>query len=477
MNKFGSGARWSMLDNLAQQIFSFAVFFILAKLLAPTQFGLLAIGLMVVFLFKFVVLEIVALPLLRIKTTSDVIYNWTFTYCMLLGLLSTVIVNLFSPVIADYYDQPELVPVLRWLSFSLVLFGAVRCYELKLQREERYKALAIRSIVSVILSGAISILMALNGYGVYALVMQQILLALFALLLLVIQSKWFPKLVFACDEIAEFKNDFHHFAISRALGYVISNLDAFIISAFYGSHWLGIYNFAKRLVSAIYLVVASSLLKVGTTAFSNAGDEVIKINRAYQATLGSTLLFLLPFLTLLSVFSYPLIDLIFGDKWIGAVPFIYSLSLFYAIFSINDVNDVLLMTKGLSKVSTWRRLIQLAITFIGTWVLSNAGAVMLSYVFFIAAFLSLWSAQIPINKLAAVNASKLLAIYLPILLACTIVPALYFIYLSFSAGFGLFSVILIGLLSMAMMFFTYYALIKYCTYFVDVIALIKIKTD
>ncbi|MBC7917464.1 MAG: oligosaccharide flippase family protein, partial [Rhodoferax sp.] len=189
----GAGAMWSMLDNLAQQVLSFLVFLFLARIIAPQDFGLVAIAHLVVTLARQTVFDAIVQPVARSHAPTDALYSRAFAVCLLAALAIATVVVSGAGLVAQFYRQSELVPVLCWMSLVVLATGAASAYESRLARSMQFRPLAIRSIVSVAAGGGVGIALAMQGAGVMALVAQQVVTSCLALALLVLQSGWRPR--------------------------------------------------------------------------------------------------------------------------------------------------------------------------------------------------------------------------------------------------------------------------------------------
>ena len=160
----GHGAVWSMLDNLAQQVLSFLVFLVLARLIAPQEFGLIAVAHLVVTFLRQTILDAIVHPVARSATPSDALYSYAFGICVLASVLMCALMLASATVIARFYVQPDLMKVLSWMSLVVLATGMAAVYEARLVRQMQFRPLAIRSIVSVTIGGGVGIVLAYWAY-------------------------------------------------------------------------------------------------------------------------------------------------------------------------------------------------------------------------------------------------------------------------------------------------------------------------
>ncbi|MDR3411211.1 MAG: lipopolysaccharide biosynthesis protein [Formivibrio sp.] len=390
---FGSSAMWSVLDNFAQQFLSFIIFMILARILTPEKFGLLAIANLIVTVVRQTAFEAIAMPVSRDPEPNDNLYSWAFSLCTILALLLAVGMILLAGPLSIFYKSPELRSVLIWMSPVVVFFGLARAYEARLIRQMQFKPLAIRSIISVTIGGVVGIVLALKGVGVMALVIQQVVIAGLAFVMLVVQSSWRPRWCLDRSLWKKYQSDIAQVGQSGALGFFTSQADTLLVSIFLGSHATGLYNFAKRLTSAIYLIIASSMLKVAVPAFSDAFGNVHKLQSAYVRVIGLSLFVLLPSLLGMGVMAEPLISVFFGAVWMPAAKVVLLLAMLNILLTVNQLNDYLLFAVGENVVPVKRGFYQFALAILLGWFGSRFGLVWMTSAFVVAALIVLPWAQ------------------------------------------------------------------------------------
>ena len=367
-SRLGSGAVWSILDNLAQQVLSFLIFLVLARLVSPAEFGLIAISHVVVSFVRQTVFDAITHPVARTESPTDTLYSWAFWVCFMAALVMSGLILVGANSASRFYSQPQLAHVLAWMSLVVMATGSAAVYEARLVRRMAFKPLAIRSIVSVSIGGCIGIALALRDYGVMALVAQQVITSCVALGLLVAQERWRPRFPAKGIPWREFLPNASRVSVTGFFSLVGSQGDTVLISVFMGSHATGIYSFAKRLVSAIYLVIGSSLLKLAIPAFADAGSSPQARSDAYLRILGTTVFLMAPLLMGLSLLAQPMITVFFGDVWLPAAPVVVLLCGFYLLLAIGQINDHLMFAIGARSVPVIRGLAQTLLALLLGWI-------------------------------------------------------------------------------------------------------------
>ncbi|WP_211451244.1 lipopolysaccharide biosynthesis protein [Collimonas antrihumi] len=356
-----SGSIWSIVDNLAQQILSFAVFAVLARFLTPDAFGLLTIAHLFILFTRLVVFDAIAMPIVRTAIPNDRLYSWVFTCCTAVGLLLAGLMFFSAGLVSSLFRAPELKTVLQGMSVSILFFGLVRAYEARLVRSMMFRQLAVRSIFSVTIGGAVGIALAASGWGAMSLVVQQVTASGLALVLVVMQSRWLPRIVFDGALTRKYWNDIRQVGLTGVLGFANTNGDSLLVGIFLGPYATGLYNLAKRVTSSVYLVISSSMHKVALPVFSDAGMDLAALRRGYLKILGITLFCVAPLLCFQAVLATPLVVTVFGEKWLPAAPTIGALALLYLISSIVQLNDYLFFALGKNRVPVLLGIAQLTL--------------------------------------------------------------------------------------------------------------------
>ncbi|SDP79368.1 Membrane protein involved in the export of O-antigen and teichoic acid [Rhodoferax sp. OV413] len=362
-----------MLDNLAQQVLSFLVFMVLARFVAPQEFGLIAIAHVIVTFVRQTVFDAISHPVARAESTSDTLYSWAFSVCVLAALCMSILMLAGAGFVSRFYAHPELVQVLSWMSLVVLATGTASVYEARLVRRMEFRPLAIRSIVSVTIGGTVGIVLAFRGAGVMALVAQQVVTSCLALALLVAQARWIPQIALRNLAFKEFLPEASRVSMTGLFNFLASQGDTVLVSIFLGSYATGIYNFAKRLTSAVYLVIGSSLLKLAIPAFAEAGKNPDALRDAYVRILGTTIFLMAPLLAGMSILAIPTITLLFGAVWVEAAPIVALLSILYILLAANQINDYLMFATGSRTVPMQRGLVQTLLALLLGWMFSGLG--------------------------------------------------------------------------------------------------------
>ncbi|MCX7595550.1 MAG: lipopolysaccharide biosynthesis protein [Fischerella sp.] len=340
------GVIWSAVESWGRQAISFGVFFILARLLGPETFGLIALaGVFIAFVQVFLDQGLGTAIIQRKELESEHLDTAFWTNLATSTLLATLTVAC-AGFVANLFKEPQLTPILRLLSFNFVFGGLSSVQQAILQRNLAFKALAKRSLIAVIVSGAIGVVMAFLGFGVWSLVGQQLSSNLTQVFALWWVSDWRPGLKVSAKHFKEL------FAYGiNVLGINLLNFfslysDNFLIGYFLGSVALGYYAVAYRILTIVSQLMISVLQKIAMPVFSRLQQEPEKMRQAFYSAIRLTSLFVFPVFIGMSILAPELIIVAFGKQWLPSIPVIRILSLAGILYAGFYYNGPILMAVG-----------------------------------------------------------------------------------------------------------------------------------
>lgn len=357
------GVKWSVLEKFSLQGIQFIIGLILARLLTPTDFG--TVGMLAIFISisQTFVDGGFSNALIRKIDRTETDYSTAFYFNILVGLICYGILFLLSPYIAKFFNTPILSELLKVLSITIFINSLTVVQIAKLSVEINFKAQALATLISVILSGSIGITLAYKGYGVWALAWQTVLNALFKSIILWYQSKWKPMIVFSMNS---FKNLFSYgskLLTSSLIGTIYEHMTTIAIGKFYTAKDLGFYSrgqqFAHLPSTAIIDVLGRVTFPI-LAKLQNEDDRLIQVYRKYIQITSMIIFFLL---TLLAALAKPLIIFLLTEKWNDAILFLQIFCFAFMFEHISKLNLNLLQVKGRSDLYLRLEIIKKFIAF------------------------------------------------------------------------------------------------------------------
>lgn len=363
------GLYWSGASQAGKQISQFIIVAILARLLSPNDFGLLAMA--TVFInFGMIFSEMgISSALIQKQDTHDRHYYSAFWLNVVVGIALTLIFATISPLIAWFYKKPELQLILAVISINYFISSFVVIQQTILTKEMDFKSLAIRDIIAVVLSGGIGIYMAFHGFGVWSLVFQSITFTLFNAILLWALSPWRPKYQFAKSDIKDIFGFSANLTGFNVVNYFARNVDQLLIGKFLGAQALGYYSLAYRLMLYPLQNISWVIGKVMFPAFSKIHDNLEKVRGNYLKTVKIIALIAFPIMLGLFAVAPEFIKVIFGIKWAEAITTIRILCVCGLFQSIGTTVGVIYLSLGrvdmLFKLQFWGTALVVVFILIG----------------------------------------------------------------------------------------------------------------
>ncbi|MBO7159881.1 MAG: lipopolysaccharide biosynthesis protein [Paludibacteraceae bacterium] len=336
-NKMLGALTWSSIDRVAQQGVQFLIGIVLARLLSPTDYGLM--GMVMIFAgLSYVLVESgFNYALVRTKELKPEHTNTIFYTNLAISLALYLLLFFTAPYIAQFFNQPELTAIAR-VTFLAILFNA--CYLVPyalIGKELDYKSLAKINLSATLLSGIAGIALAYFQYGVWALVAQQTTYHFFRIFGFYFHTKWKPQLTFKWQVIREYSHFSSHILASSLLSVVFNNIYTFILGKLYPIKQVGYYTQAYKMSETANFTFLA-ILSTTYNLFAQIHDQKERLCRILNTIQERAALIVIPITVLLIVDAHPLFYTLFGEKWMQSVPYfqlICAANLLTPMFQIN----------------------------------------------------------------------------------------------------------------------------------------------
>lgn len=365
-----SGVLWSSLAKLSMQLVLLVVTTILARLLSKDDFGVVGMAALITVAIGMVNDKGLGMSIVQKKEVLPGQLSTMFWGSIGFGVLLYVLSFAASFPLALFFQKPEVQPIVTVIALGFVIgaFGIVQ--KSILTREMSFKALSIVEIVAVLTSGAVAVVMALTGFGVWSLVVNVIGRDLFTVIGLWFVCTWRPYLHFRWTEFREYLRFSSNVLANDGAIYLITNADITIIGRVLGSAALGVYNLALYLVKLPVTRISGIVAKVVFPAFSSVQDDLEAFKKAYLRAIKFISILTFPILAGLAVFSREFIMVILGEKWLEMVWPLIFLTPMAMLKSVGTIKGSVLMAVGRPDIEMKWNLVYLvplvAVVYFGT---------------------------------------------------------------------------------------------------------------
>lgn len=341
-----SGLSWSGIAQIINQLIRFGIGIVLARLLAPQVFGL--IGMISVFIGFVQIYSDMGLgaALIQKGHADHRHFSSIFWINLALGSVVTLMFVALAPVVADFYEEPSLEPLTIAISINFFIASFHIVQNALLQKQLRFKALALIDILTIIFSGGTAITLAVLGYGIWSLVTQILCSTLISTVLKWYASEWRPAFLFdwiAVKSLLSFSGNLLGF---RTLNYWVRNADNLLIGRFIGSYGLGIYSKAYTIMLYPLRNLSSVISKVMFPALSAIQDDKARIRQIYLKMTRAVALISFPLMSGLFVVSDNFVICLLGEQWRAMIPILRIFCLIGLVQSIGTLNGNIYMSQG-----------------------------------------------------------------------------------------------------------------------------------
>lgn len=347
-SKIVSSLLWKLLELGGTQGIQFVVSIILARILSPDEFG--TIGLITIFITiaNTFVQSGFATSLIQKKDVEENDYSSVMWVSLAFALIMYAILYLTAPLIAGYYSLPVLVSLIRITGIILFPGALVSIQTSYVSRNMQFRKLFTGSLISVIVSGAIAVIMAVNGAGVWAMSIQQIIYYFTMMLVMLILISWKPRFVLSLERVGSFLGFGWKILVAGLIDTVWTNVYGLVIGKKFSTAELGGYNRGDQFPKIIATNLGAAVQAVMLPVYSKSQDDKNDLRLLLSSTIRYSSFILLPMMAGLIAIAKPLVSVLLTDKWLFCVPYLQILAIGYALYPIHIANLQAINAQGRS---------------------------------------------------------------------------------------------------------------------------------
>jgi O-antigen/teichoic acid export membrane protein len=420
-------AIWSVMNQSVGQGLVFIVFLVTARFVSKEAFGIMATSMLAVELFRQILIESVGNTFLARKSPTHEDYNAGFIIIFTGGAIAATGIFLTARPLANLFGHSEIASTLRWVSLLLLTTGLSKMHEVWLIQNHGFKTLAIRSVTSICIGGGIGIVLAVNGFGIESLIVQQIVTAVVSAIWLWLASTWRPSMNIQWMKVKEIFNFCKYVSLNSTTGFISGQGDVLLSSLYLGPAATGVYNAAKRLLTAISLVVSSGLNSVALPTLASLSDDPDRFKNSFLKCVSLTTLFTAPLFAGLGVLSQDVISILMGNKWSDVAPVLSILCIVGFITSFLQYSTNILLIKQKSHWITLFSFLDAAVNMALLILIARYGILYLAFAFVLKSlFLSPILIFLSLKLLGLKISDYLITIAIPVSLALIMAVILYY---------------------------------------------------
>ena len=393
-----TGVLWSAVDNFAAQAITFLVGIILARLLTPAEFGL--IGMLAIFISvsETFINSGFTNALIRKNDATETDYSTVFYFNLAAGVTLFVILFFTAPYIGRFFNEPQLIPIVRVLAIGLIISSLTIIQRTTLTKRIDFKLQAKISLISGILSGIIAIAMAYKGFGVWSLVVKTLSAQAITSLLLWMWNRWRPTLVFSRKSFKELFSFGSKLLASGLIDTLYQNMYYVIIGKFFSPADLGFFTRAKGFVDLPSTNLDAVMTRVTYPVLSQMQDDKVKLKAGYKRMIKSIMFISSVLLIGMAAISEPMIITLIGEPWRKAILYLQIISFIGMLYPLHALNLNMLQVLGRSdlflRLEIIKKIISIPAIVIGVLISIEAMLIGMCFNSLIAYFInSYWSGK------------------------------------------------------------------------------------
>lgn len=347
-NRAVHGAKWSFIDNISNSGVTFLVGLILARLLTPAEYGIMAMIAIFIAVSNSIVDSGFSNALIRKVRIDRVDYNTVFVFNLIVSIVLYILLYTSAPAISLFFKEPVLTNVLRVIGLILIVNALGIIPRTILVRGIDFKTQTKVSIISSVSSGLVGVSMAIMGFGVWSLVWQQLSRQILNSLFLWIFCKWIPRWEFSIKSFKEMFGFGYKLLLSGLLDTLYKNIYYVIIGRCYSPAQLGQYSRAEQFNMIFSSNLTSIVQRVSYPVLSSIQEEPERLREAYRQIIKTTMLVTFACMLGLAAVAKPLIIILIGEKWLPAVSFLQIICFSGMLYPLHAINLNILQVKGRS---------------------------------------------------------------------------------------------------------------------------------
>lgn len=414
------GLTWSFLERVSQQAIQLALSIVLARLLLPEQFGLIAMLSVFIALAQALLDSGFGSALIQKQNVTRLDESSVFFFNVIIGICASGILGLLAPAIAVFYNQPQLVPLTRVLSLNLIINALGVVQTSLLIKQIDFKTQMKASMTAAVVSSVIGIGFALKGFGVWSLVAQSLSVNITRTALLWVFSPWRPLWGFSAKALAGMMPFGLKLFVSSVINTIFINSYNVVIGKVYSAADLGYYSRAQNMQQLPTLQILSTTVgRVLFPLFSSIQSDGALLKKTLTKSISGISLINFPLMVGLAVTARPLVLFLLTDKWLPCVPYIQVLTIVGLFYPLQVVHLSALQAQG--KAGLYLRVEIISKVLIVAVILATFRSGVLAMVFgqAIAAVLAFFISSYYSGRLLNYGIFSQIADYLPALLLST----------------------------------------------------------
>lgn len=348
-NKTIKGVGWSAADAFLGHGITFVVGIVLARLLTPEEYGLIGICLIFTTVLNSIVDSGFGNAIIRKKEVTNEDYNTMFITNMVVSIVLYISLYISAPLITKFF-QMEVTKIIRAVGLVLIINALSHTQQINLTKKIDFKTKTKASLISAIISGIVGIAMAYSGFGVWALVAQQLSKQTIYTIVLWVLNRWMPNLSFSIDSFKYMWGFGWKLLVSGLLNNIWNQLYQVVVGKFYNAETLGQYTRGREYANIFSSNITTIIQRVTYPVLAEVQDDKKRMIIAYRKVIKVTMFITCVCMISLGAVAEPLIYCLIGPKWHQAATFLPLICVSMSMYPLHAINLNMLQVQGRSDI-------------------------------------------------------------------------------------------------------------------------------
>ena len=379
---------WRFAERCGAQLVTFIVSIVLARILSPEDYGQIALITVFTTIMQVFVDSGLGTALIQKKDADDLDFSSVFYFNFVICLILYAVMFVAAPFIAGFYNNSSLTPIIRVISLTIVISGVKGIQQSYVSRNMLFKRFFYSTLSGTVFSAFLGIALAYAGFGVWAIVAQQLSNTTIDTLILWLTVKWRPKKKFSWERLTGLLSFGWKMLASGLLDTVYNNIRSLIIGRMYSSSDLAFYNQGKQFPNVIVSNINTSIDSILLPAMANVQDEWERVKSMTRRSIKTSTYIMAPLMMGLAFCAEPIVSLVLTDKWLPCVPFLRIFCITYMFYPIHTANLNAIKAMGRSdlflKLEIAKKIVGMALLLSTMWF----GVMAMAYSLLISSVLS-----------------------------------------------------------------------------------------
>lgn len=379
---------WRFAERCGAQLVTFIVSIVLARILSPNDYGTIALVTVFITILQVFIDSGLSTALIQKKDADDLDFSSVFYFNLVVCIILYLLMFYSAPYIAKFYNDLSLTPIIRVISLTLIISGVKGVQQSYVSRNMLFKRFFFSTLGGTIFSAVLGIAMAYAGFGVWAIVFQQLSNNTIDTLILWITVKWRPVKKFSWLRLKNLLSFGWKLLASSLLDTVYNNLRNMIIGKLYTPADLAFYNQGDKFPKLIVVNINTSIDSVLLPTMSNEQDNPIRVKEMTRRAIKTSTYIMAPLMIGLAFCAEPIVRLVLTDKWLPCVPYLRIFCVTYLFWPIHTANLNAINSMGRSdlflKLEVLKKIIGMILLLSTMWF----GVMAMAYSLLISSFTS-----------------------------------------------------------------------------------------